>query len=383
MAFGDRDFEIKIRTTADTTGIKQTEAELESLGKKSGNAIAPETAGIFEGISAGASLASVAVVAMGAAAYKTIKTISEFNAELNEELDKEVGSLERLEAKWHDVAAAADSLKDVHSLASNVVKEIDKMEDATRKLNAQTLTWSQSMAEAVAVLASFSKDPYLPMTESLNRAREEQKALTAEIVETGRAALKAAQDSSNAWDRMKNDTANVNENVENLKRSMAAYQEQLSKATDPTEIEFYSRKLVELENHLNTLTAIQTKENAAIDAAADAYGRKAEAAETAASKERDAAAKQAEKDLASASPQARAILMNEQAAKQAAAEGRERDAEQFAKSADQFRAGHEAASAEADKINREMKGVQQGDPEVIKALNDIKTASQQLLDAWR
>jgi hypothetical protein len=411
MAFGDRDFEIKIRTTADTTGIKQAEAELSKLSKGP-PPIPPQWGEAIAGLVPVAELATAAVTAIGVAAYKTLKDISEFSAQLNEELGKQVIALDKASRKWSELATAADSIRDIAQVANSVVPAIEAMEDRTRKLNSTTLTMGQSFQEAGALILGLSQglpQVWLPYTQALKDAQEEQKKLNDSMIETAATAIESAQQSKEAWDNLGLEP--VYKQVEILTAKTQVYHDLIGDLNLRTKeglelYKIYADALAKVEAALDKATAAQQRENDAIDAAADAFNRKQTADNEArarekqradekaqrdndkageeAARDKEKAGTQAEKDLAGASPQARAILANEQAEQRARNRGDVIAADQFARTADEFRRGATPKQLqEADRIDREMRGVKEGDPAVISELQKQTQKLDGILDAWQ
>jgi hypothetical protein len=368
----DRDFNIKIVTSADLSGLAQTEAGLSRLkdqariaslpgrgfalggafgvGSASAQEIeaaavpAAEATGEIASASllAGANLARarneavtfVRELASGAPTARTlgallgslgpsliggavgglvlkgrIDALTESVKKTTAELDKETARVVDLANKWHEVAQAASSQDDVQRLGRSTLGEIEKSHERVRQSMQEELGLFDKISDAINHAYGLGT-PYQAQLDE--RIRGEQ--LISEILEKqANASVREADERQKAFDLLKSQP--FEETIPKLTADIASLQAQqdgLNRRAADFDAQYVKigNKIEIAKGHLNELLQLQKEAN-----------------------------READEVLKRADLQTKSIVANDQAAAAARAAGNERDAAMFQKSAEQFRAG--------------------------------------------
>lgn len=213
----DKDFEIKVRTTADTSGIKETEAGLDRIARKetaeaarraresdaaaakwrasplnpanapvtgggigalggAGAAAAPGAgvggAGLFGGLAAGAVAGAVT-----AAISAIISGVQKLNEELDKQADTAIKTMERvreLQEAFRESVEWAEKLRGIRKLP--LTEEIQALQFQLIRLRTEQSLVNQSTEDGVKAAAKYQQQ-IDAVTNSLEQATEKQKKL--------------------------------------------------------------------------------------------------------------------------------------------------------------------------------------------------------------
>lgn len=223
----DKDFEIQVRTTADTTGIKQTEAELDKLQKQAqGGAGGGGIGGV-----GGAAAAGVAIGGLLA------KALTEYTAQLEKdtaEIEKQADKVVKLAVKWREAANAALSAADVRKIGEQGADAIDAIGERIKVIANEDLPLWQKSLDSIVHLVTGLKGPYKDLADAMLNGLGIQQKIAKEQKD---AAFKAAVANKEAFDELKTKdfargveevTNRLNElkfEQDNLDKSAANYQE--------------------------------------------------------------------------------------------------------------------------------------------------------------
>ncbi len=378
----DQDFNIKVVTTADTSGLVKTREEIQKVREAAEKARqdagakalfaaedkakgpTPSTAPAEQ---AGSSLtrAFTAAAGFGYIVARVINGIAEETNKVTVELDKQGEHVVDLGKKWADMARAATSTEDIAKIAASGVKEIDSLTSSINKANQAELTLGQSMVDTLVKAFKNTKDAIGPNEELQNNLvlglaliKQEAIAVQAESIELARK-NEAAFDANKAKP-LADALSDISQKMYEAKNAQDALTREMLKTEGGIkEYDRLSKVLANLTQQTDLLTQADAKRQ-----------RQAEAANKAAEKELSEKRKFEASALESASPQAKRILENEEAARRARAAGDERSADLFQRSAEQFR-----KSASPD---QQSEASQLG-----KLLADGNIILNQLLAVWR
>jgi hypothetical protein len=354
----EQDYIISIRTTADTAGIRQMEAQLKQLGvqvesvQKAGEATAGG-GGAGRGIGA---LFGVSAVGVGLAVKNLVEGIGNEQVRITQELDKQLTHLTELSQKWAATAASARSQADVEKLALSTLTELEAAQKRMNDYQNAGLGFTKQWADTILSVIQLLGGPKLGGL--FAKAFEEQAAqLANNVVLTRQAAIAAADlalEYKEAFDEEKakpfaEAVASITAKIQEAEAAQAA--------AGTANIEKYTEEGRKVEQYKAQLQEIIQLENQ----------RKHEADETAAEREKDVDFVQ--KQIQRASPQARAVLMNEQAAQLARDQGRQRDADLFQQSAERFK--QFATPAQKEEIS------------VLEKLIEQNRLLREIRDTWR
>jgi hypothetical protein len=329
------DFNIRVVTTADTSGIRQTSAELAKLQQqqeaqnKAAQQAAQQT-GAFVGQLVGR-LAGIGLI------YQGLSNIKEVTAEvlkISDELDKQ-GELLVKHAQGY--ALAAKSVTDeagVLHIAEAALKDMDaiqaKIHGTIQQEVSTTGKWVDSFGHLVQLVRSFG-------TAAKEEGRINQMAIAAKL-EGELQNAKAADDNAR---RAIANAEDLKDKFDELKK--LPYAEAVEKVN--VELE----KAREKQHGLNKASADYVKNY--VDAGQQIQGQlklldalsRVETQRAAAAKQQQRAQQEAQSftvnAIKTADQGAQRVLMNEEAARVARAEGREKDADMYEKSARQFEKG--------------------------------------------
>lgn len=329
----EQDFDIKIRTTADATGIKQTEAGLSNLSQVGGAL----------GLSA---------VGVGLALNKIIRDYGESQLKIAQELDKQLSTLTALAHKWSDIAQAADSAADVQKLGQAGVSAIQAAEAEFNKFQNSTTAWWKQLTDSIIKGPTFGATIF-------EKLDNEQSSRLAENVQRTReaaiAATRQAEAYKEAFDKRK--AGDLGQAVDELNSKIRDLQV-TQKAVGIDNIESYvalGRQVEIYKGQLQEIIKLQEKSRAGAE-------RKYE---------------QGRNELSGLPfpTNADAYFRNLDAAKRASDRGDSKAAEQLQKTADELRkfAGPESRRAidELDKLRQQATGG--GSPDVVDAIERMRS----------
>jgi len=292
---GDQDFNIKVVTTADTTGIRQVSKELDDVTRKEeadfkariaarklewdklrpppvppipSAPVVSEAGAAAEAATSIATIATGAAVAIGAGykkLYSVLQEASKFQETLIANTIAQGNELDKLAIKWTEAAGTAESYADVGRLLSSVTGELEKVADKTREVNTLTTTLTQDFEEfglTIIRLTSGLPGLWTPFTDALRQAREEQGKLQAVAKETALAMIDVADQSKVAWENLKLEP--VTQSVEELTSKLEAYKDSRAgvnraDADAVQQIDFYNKRIVDTESKLKILTSTQDR----------------------------------------------------------------------------------------------------------------------------
>ncbi len=388
----DQDFNIKVVTTADTSGITQTDAALTKLvarsdalrgqlpGLSGGQLIETEAEGqkvaaaiekaggnaLFLGANLGRARQEAIVLARelgtggnvtrtlgsllgalgpeiaiaavgGFALYQGFKGASEEEDKLIKQTASLGDELADAAKKWQEASRNAMNTEDVAKIAAAGVSELDKIHAKVQAIQQTELTGFQKAVEFIR--ESFQRGVNVfPVSEDIVKPYT---AALRQIKENAAAEEKAALDEANRdivrgnkfredLEKRKSDTINSVAAIGQLISDLETKQRGLN-----TSASDYASKYNQLagfirqaKTELSDLEKIEEKRKARVD-----------------------------KEIGGASPAVKSIFQNEQAAKKALAEGREKDAEMFTKTAEAYERGLDPAKkAELEYFRKQYGG---------------------------
>lgn len=412
----DQDFNVKVITTADLRGIKETEAGLKRLSIDEANRlgrlaserrralrsalsevpdelkssapsvveeiekIAPAT--LFSGINIAKArqeatflarelatgvpttrtLSSLlgalgpyiagAVVA-GFALNKALTANAERQLAINRELDSQLTKVTDLSQKWSAAAKGARSYEDVLKLTTQIIPVLDEAGNKFREFQNKGISaWKQLSDLFTAGIPGAGKVFENSFQTQANVLAENAQRLRDSAI----AATKLGLAYKSAFDAEK--VKPLDEAVGDLTKKIQ-YHLNLAKQLGPKNIESYNTEIRLAEMYKNELLEISQIQ------------------------------KEARQDLEKAAPQVKSILNNEQAAAVARKQGREREADQYQKAAEDFKKG--ALPIELEQASRleERLGLKRGQPanptanEIIKSIETGNTKLDTLIDLFR
>ncbi len=358
----DQDFNIKVVTTADTTGIQKTSAGFKQIQQD--EAKANESAGQ---LASSQTRGFISASGFGYIVARVINGIAEETNKVTAELDKQGAHVVELGQKWADMARAATSAEDVAKIAASGAKEIDALGKAITKAATPDFSVGQTVVDSLVKAFKNTKDAMGPneqlaeeLFKGLQQDQQQLIAMNARAIELGRT-FQAAFDKRQA---------------EPLADALTEVADEMAKAKKEqdglTGAMLRTKGGIDRYNELAVILANLTRQTDLLTQADTRRQRQAEAANKAAEKELSAKRDFETKALESSSPQAQAILRNEEAARRARASGDERGADLFQKTADQlFRSATPNQRAEVEQLRKS---------EVVKELQGLR---QDLKDIFR
>ncbi len=321
----DQDFNIKVITTADTTGLQQTSQKLKELREQSRQDIG--AAALFARIPPGGPAPSAgpqgrdplahigtgferfALHAIGiGAVLEALNGIKQLAGEINkitESLDKQGEQLVANSRQMIMQAKFAEDDAGVLKVAEEGMKSIAAQHKIVEELQQKELTNAQKIAD------TFSVDPAFAGQGGPNQQRLDEERAQAQSNE--QAARRTAISSLATAEREKERRAaqGLSQDIEELNQKLAHENELKQAAYAAGDIQGYveaAQAAKQYSTQLENVIALQKKESA-----------------------------ETEKKLQQADPQVQRILQNEAAARRSAAQGRDQDAEMFTKSAEEFK----------------------------------------------
>ncbi len=360
----DQDFNIKVVTTADTTGIRQTSAgfkQIQQDQEKASQSAAQLVSSQARGF--------IGAGSFGYIVARVINGIAEETNKVTAELDKQGAHLVELSQKWTDMAKAATSSEDVAKIAASGAKEIEALGKAIT--NAATPDFSIGQTVVDNLIKRFMNlgretEDALGPNEELAKALFDGLALDQQkLIEINANAIELGRTFQKAFEKRQ---------AEPLADALAEVADEMAKAKNEqdalTGAMLKTQAGIDQYNKLSVTLGNLTRQTDLLTASDSRRQRQAEATARAAEKKASDQRQFEQSALESASPQAKAILRNEEAARQARAAGDERSADLFQKSAEQFR-----RSASPD---QQSEALQLG-----KLLQDGNTILSQILAQFR
>ncbi len=405
----DQDFEIKVVTTADTTGIRQTSDALDDLNAKGrqqsergsslrGAFLAPvpeelkttadngekiaeamEKAGggsLFLGAnltrarseamilvrelgtgvpttrtlsslmgSLGVGIAGAALA--GFALNRAITSYGDNQLKINKELDEQLTKLTESAQKWKEIAQAATSLEDVGKLSGDILPSLDAAAKKFRDFQNAGTSWWQDLLDNLIKIPGFVGGPF---EKAFTDMASQLASGTEEIRKQAAAAIKLGEEYSDAFDKEK--VRPFNEAITDLNQQLANHRN-LQRSLGSENVESWHSEEVIIQRiikEISQLTQLQAEHQRLRD--------------------------KTEKYIQTADPQVQAILKNEKAMQDARAQGREQDAAAFERTAQALHKGATPAQeAELSKIY--------GAPEIVEALKQLAADKRSLIELWR
>ncbi len=355
----DQDFNIKVVTTADTTGIRQTEAELKKLQQQQATfaetarrqaATTPSEQAAQTGSNLTRSFSAAA--GFGYIVARVINGIAEETNKVTAELDKQGGHLVDLAHKWTDMAKSATNAEDIGKIAASGVKELDAMTASINKANQAELTLGQSMVDTLVKAFKNTKDAIGPNEELQNNLVQGLAQIKQQMILQQKEAIELGREYEKTFEE--NKAKPLRDALEGLSKDIREAKAEQDKLNVSTEGGI---------NRYNELAKKVANSRDQIDKLA-----RADQDRQAADKAREkAAAKNAEDEqsfikgaVGTSSPQVQRALQQEEAARQAEAVGDSRGADMFRRSSEAFQRG--------------MTGDQQSEFEQLKTAIEQQTA---------
>ncbi len=351
----DQDFNIKVVTTADTSGIKQTSAEFEKLKQQAEKARQDAgAAALFARVPPGGSAQSqgtpgdpvntnltrgfISAAGFGYIVARVINGIAEETNKVTAELDKQGEHLVDLSQKWTDMAKAATSSEDIAKIAASGAKEIDELGKAIIKAANPDVSIGATIVDNLVKrfmnLGKETEDAMGPNEELaqalLQGLAQDQQAmieLNAHAIELGR----TFEDSF------------AKRQAEPLADALADVAKEMDKAKTEqdalTGAMLRTKGGIDRYNELSSTLANLTRQTDLLTAADVRRQRQAEAADKARAKAAAAEDSFIKGAVGTADPNVQRVLQNEEAARRAQAEGRGNEADAFTKTAEAFKRG--------------------------------------------
>lgn len=310
----DQDFKIRVVTTADTSGIRQTSAGLAQLQKQSeGQAKAAEQAG-YE---LGRALRVVAGGALIAGGYQFVSQLRSAAAEIEKiavSLDKEGEQLVSNAQKFSEMAKFAKTNADVLKVGEGALKGVEAAHKRLLDAASQELTIWQKIADVWA--AGFKDEG--PIAQA-KRLAFEQAAQNYELERQN--AIRAVSEALRTKEALSART--YTQQIEFLNQKIAE-QEAIQKRVGVARIEDYLKAGEAVENYRKILNDVTRAEQQRTRAQQDFLGRAADSSEKGIQR------------IRSSDQQVDAIFRNREAADRARARGDIRGGELLDKTADEL-----------------------------------------------
>ncbi len=352
----DQDFNIKVVTTADTSGIQQTKAGLTQIQQMQAQAkqaaassgTGPTTEAERAAYQLGQGLRVVAGGALITAGYQLVTQLRSAATEIEKisaSLDKEGAQIVANAQKMSELSKFAQDNADTIKIGEGALKSVESAHARLIEESERELTVWQKIADVWA--AGFKDKGPIAQAQELAKAQAEQNYEMAR-----QNAIQAIA------------SARINE----AKLATESYEETVKRLNDRMREQEALAATHWLQQDVNSyLSASRNAEN---------YRKELEQLKA----EHDKLTSKTEKYIETADPQVQAILKNEAAMFQARAQGRDRDADLYEKSAQQFRAS--ATPKQLEDVSKIYSGKDVID--AIKQLGvDQKERDRQLIDLWR
>ena len=335
----DVDFNINIRTVADTTGIKLTQQGLDALkvsalqGNQQAIAALQQLTNAQRQAAAGAgnvgelgrlvgTFTGVGIAGGILSFVNGLKQASNEIAKISEDLDKQGEQLVKHAQLFDEQSRHAENTSDVLKVSDATLKDIESTQKKFNELSQQEVGIAAQVSDYLQTQllarqrAAGIGDYEAAQQRNLQTALEQMQAAR----QKGMDELIKAEDASNQ----------TFEERSQLLQNEIAEQEKLKQAaldnTDPGGYAKAGNNLVRLNKLLEDTNKLEAERR-------EKESREKEQNDAEREKDRDFVQEQVKR----ASPTARSILRNEQSAQIARDQGRDRDAELFQRTADQFK----------------------------------------------
>lgn len=334
----DQDFNIKVVTTADTSGLRQTSVSMAELQKQ---IQAQNIAAQQMGYQLGQALRVVAGGALIAGGYKFVSQLHEAATQIEKissDLDKQGAQIVSNAQKFSEMSKFATDQADVLKIAEGSLKGVETAQKRMLDAAGEELTIWQKIADVWA--AGFRDEGPIAAALKLKQETEAQNFEMARqnaILSITAAKLNETRRSTQTY-------------AETVAELNSRIREQQSLA----DIHWAQK---DISSYLSAAEAVEK------------YKKELQSVEA----ENAKAVKQTESNIQGADPQVRATLMQEQASRIARAQGRDRDADLYDKTADNLK--RSATPAQRAQIEKA-----EADPNLIKAIEDL---SKKMDDYWR
>lgn len=326
----DQDFNIKVVTTADTSGLLQTKAQMEALAQQMKSAEQV-------GFQLGQALRVIAGGAVIAGGYKFVSDLNSAAASIEKisvELGKQGNQIVINAQKFAEMAKFAQDNADVIKVGEGALKGVEQAHEKLLEAAGKELTtWQKIQDVWTSGFDLFKRGVPRPQADALKieqdiRAQNLEMARTAAIMDITAAKTEVVKRANETLDQT-------------IARLTARMKEQ-----ETLSATHWAQK--DIESYLATASA------------AEKYRQEIEKLNA----EKAKATQQTGKNIEAADPQVKAVLMNEEAARVAREQGRDRDAELFQRSADRFK--QSATPGQRDQIQKA-----EADPNLIQAIHDL------------
>ncbi len=351
----DQDFNIKVITTADTTGLRQTRDEIEKTNQAAQKArqdagaaalfarvppggAQPGATTPAENAPANLTRGFISAAGFGYIVARVINGIAEETNKVTAELDKQGGHLVDLEHKWTDMAKAATSSEDIAKIAASGTKEIEALGKAITKAANPDVSIGASIVDNLVKrfknLGRETEDALGP-NEELAQALLQGLALDQQaMIDLNARAIELGRTFQASFEKRQ---------AEPLADALSEVADEMAKAKNEqdalTGSMLKTQGGIERYNQLAVTLANLTRQTDLLTQADGRRQRQAEAADKARAKaaaDEDSFIKGAVKG---ADPNVQRVLQNEEAARQAQAAGRGNEADAFTKTAEAFKRG--------------------------------------------
>ncbi len=354
----DQDFNIKVVTTADTTGIRQTADGLTQIQRmqaaaaqqaaQQGGGTQASAAAQAAAYQLGQSLRVIAGGALITAGYQFVTQLRAAATEIEKisaSLDKEGAQIVANAQKMAELSRFAEDNSDVIKLGEGALKSVEAAHSRLIEEAGKELTIWQKIADVWA--AGFRDKGPIAQAQDLAKAQAElnyEMARTSAIQSISAAKTNAARLASESYEQT---VARLNARMKEQEALAATHwlqQDVSSYLSASRYAENYRKELEQLKAEHDKLTS------------------------------------KTEKYIETADPQVQAILKNEKAMFDARAQGRDRDASLYEKSAQNFRAS--ATPKQLEEVSKIYSGKDVVD--AIKQLGiDQRERDRQLIELWR
>lgn len=337
----DQDFNIKVVTTADTTGLRQTSIGMAELQKQ---VQAQNVAAQQMGYQLGQALRIVAGGAIIAGGYKFVTQLHEAATQIDKISDglaKQGGQIVENAKKFAEMSKFAEDNADIIKIGEGALKGVESAHARLLEEASKELTIWQKIADIWA--AGFKdKGP-------IAQAKELAEAQAAQNYEMARTSAIQAIASAKILE---------------ARRASQTYEQTLQELNDRLREQqtladtHWAQK--DIESYLTAARAAETYKKAIADLNA----------------EHDKAVTETEKKIKGADPQVQRILQNEAAARTASAAGRGNDADAFTRSVEALRRG--ATPQQLEQVQKA-----ESDPNLLAAIQKLIQETQKQTDLWR
>jgi hypothetical protein len=309
---------------------------------------------------AGASIGFIAIA-------EGVKSAIGAQQKFNDELAKENEHISNNISKWREELSVASSEADVIKIIAQAVPEIESGTRAAAEAAEHHLTFWQKLLDTVVNIERTTNPLFYQLRNAFvtfdDLAKQTEKGFSdaaSRQAEAGADVIRSAREIEAAYNQFKENPVQAVEQLTNSIKSLQDQQNSLDLTTKDglsANIKLWYQYQQQIDNNKKVISDLD--------------------------KITENANKNLDKALRSASAQTKEVLANEQAAQQARAQGRDREADQYEKSAEQFKRGMTSGqAAELSNIQNLQKALLPPEDTRTQIQKDIDANRKSFEDFW-